>query len=84
MCSDTPSTTGSSEDALALRKELGIRRDQGGVGIGDGEWLVIIFDKVKKPPIIKWKGWPVRYHIGGGMPRAALIGGGMPRAALMG
>lgn len=57
-------------DALELKETLGITthfgRMDGSVAIGLDTWHVFIFDKVKRPPLIKWKGWPIVYHIGHG------------------
>ncbi len=62
----------SDIDALAeqLQSRLGLRCNQGAVGVGKDEWIVIIFNKVKQPEIKEFAGWPVRYVIGGGQPRA--------------
>jgi hypothetical protein len=65
-------TTGepTEDDALALLKELGLTYHDGAIGTAEAGFFVIIFCNRKKPPLTKFRGWPIRYSIGGGMPRA--------------
>lgn len=62
--------TGSADEAVALLKECGLHYSQATVAVGSREWIVMIFEWRKRPPIKRWLGWPVRYMLGGGMPRA--------------
>jgi hypothetical protein len=59
------------EWCILLQKELGIDNWDGNVGLTANGFFVMIYDKVKKPPLIKWMGRPVKYFIGGGMPAAS-------------
>ena len=59
-----------ADDCNALLAELRLTPTTGCIGISSEGFFVIIFQRVKKPPLIKFRGWPIRYHIGGGMPRA--------------
>ena len=57
-------------EAQAICEAVGLSYTQGSVGwTGDG-WIVYIFANRKKPPLVKWKGLPVDYRIGCGMPVA--------------
>lgn len=58
------------DDCYALHAELRLTSVTGCVGISVDGFFVIIFQNVKKPPLIKFRGWPIKYSIGGGMPRA--------------
>lgn len=51
--------------SVDLMKELGLTYQNGAIGINDVEkkWHVFIFDNIKKPPLIKWYGWNIVYHI---------------------
>ena len=55
---------------MALLRELRLTPAQGNVAVGDREWIVMIYGQHKRPAITRWRGWPVRYDIGGGMPVA--------------
>lgn len=57
-------------DANELCRELRLTYMTGAIGIGKDEWHVYIYEKRKKPLLIKWKGRSVIYHIGGGIPSA--------------
>jgi hypothetical protein len=59
-----------AEAAHELQYALGIHPMDGGVGITKIGWLVIIYAQCKRPPLIRWRGRPVEYRIGGGMPIA--------------
>lgn len=61
--------TGSTEEAVALLKACGLTYRQGNVAVADNEWIVMIYEWRKRPPIKRWLGWPVRYMLGGGLPR---------------
>ena len=60
----------TAEQCEALLRELGLSYSQASIGIGSGRFHVYIWDKRKRPALVKWLGWPVEYHIGGGMPVA--------------
>jgi len=66
---DGMSTT-IQRDAHELRETLGLSYTQGSIAIGADSWIVFIWGDRKKPPLIKWKGKPVVYRIGGGMAKA--------------
>ena len=72
MADDQSETTatGSEEEAMALMCELRLTPLAGVVGVGAAEWIVIIYERCKRPALTHWLGWPVKYRIGGGMPRA--------------
>ena len=63
-------TEPSEQDCRELLRELRLAPSQGCVGIGERGFFVMIFGKVRKPPMTKFRGWPIRYHIGGGIPEA--------------
>ncbi len=60
----------TASDCEALLKELFLTPYNGAVGVTAGGFLVIIFAKVKRPAMLKFRGWPIDYRIGGGMARA--------------
>lgn len=60
----------SDEDCEALMSELRLTPLQGAIGVAARGFIVMIFRRVKRPAMIKFRGWPVEYRIGGGMPRA--------------
>ena len=68
--SETATATGSAKEAEALMREICLSPMQGNVGVGANEWFVVIYGRRKRPPVTRWLGWPVRYNIGGGRPRA--------------
>lgn len=66
-----PETTEpSDEDCDALMSELELTIYTGAIGVSPQGFFVIIYRRVKKPALIKYRGWPIRYSIGGGMARA--------------
>lgn len=60
------------DEATNIMAELNLTPWDGGVGYNSvgNEWFVMIFEKVKKPALIKWKGAKINYSIGGGFPKA--------------
>lgn len=60
----------AEQDCRDLLRELRITPSQGCVGIGERCFFVMIFARVNRPPMTKFRGWPIRYHIGGGIPEA--------------
>lgn len=63
-------TEPSDEDCDALMQELGLTPWTGAIGTSSQGFFVIIYRRVKKPALIKYRGWQVHYRIGGGMARA--------------
>lgn len=70
MSEHKTTATGSADEAMALLRELRLEPMQGNVSVGKREWIVMIYARQKRPALKRYLGWPVRYHIGGGMPRA--------------
>ena len=70
MANEPGTTRPTRDDCAALRQELRLDVMEGAIGITSSGFLVIIYAKAKKPPLIKFHGWPIQYRIGGGMPRA--------------
>jgi len=66
----TETTEPTAEQCEALLRELRLSYRQASVGIGGGKLHVYIWDNRKRPALIKWFGFPIEYHIGGGMPVA--------------
>lgn len=67
---DNRTATGSTEEATALLKACGANMVDGAVMVGEREWIVMFYGQRKRPPITRWMGWPVRYMMNGGRPRA--------------
>lgn len=66
--------TGMSEptekDCEDLMRELGLGLAEGSVGVGSGIMFVMIYERRKKPALVTWRGWPIAYRLGVGMPSA--------------
>lgn len=60
----------TAEDCTALLSELRMTPMQAAIGISARGFFVLIYASVKRPPMIRFRGWPIEYRIGGGMPVA--------------
>lgn len=60
----------TEQDCDDLLRELNLTDREATVGIGAGTLFVVIYRRCKKPALAAWRGWPVSYNIGGGVPRA--------------
>lgn len=54
----------TADDCIALRRELGLAVDQSDIETGDACFHVYIYENIKRPPMIKFRGYPINYHIG--------------------
>lgn len=66
----SPMAKPTEQDCRDLMRELHITPQTGAAGITGSGFFVMIYAKVKRPAMVKFRGWPVRYFIGGGIPRA--------------
>ena len=57
-------------DCLALLEELRLTPSQASVGTTSDGFLVLIYKKTRRPLVVHFRGHPVKYLIGGGMPKA--------------
>lgn len=52
------------EAIKGLMDHIGITFLEGTIAVASDRYIVYIYKNVKKPPVIKWLGWPVEYRIG--------------------
>lgn len=72
MSPNNPTSAPTSEDCFALLFELGFTIHNGSIDISASAngFFVIIYRQIKRPAMIRFRGWPIEYHIGGGTARA--------------
>lgn len=68
MSQKLPTKEGALRLAYALDLKTGTFDQRGNIGIGATEYFVYLFDKQKKPPLVKWEGVSIQWYIGGGTP----------------
>ena len=60
----------TTQDCHDLLSELRLTPSQAFVGIGWDNFFVIIYADKKRPAMIRFRGFPIEYSMGGGMPLA--------------